>query len=303
MICFCTRKEIDDVKWDAAIATSWHETPYGYCWYLDLLAPDWVALIKDDYEMVMPLFARRKFGINYLYEPVLVQYTTLYGMQPQQSDVQNFLNAIPQKFRLWEFNIFLPFEPVSQCCSFSKAPNYVLKLDTSYSHLSENYNSNTKRNLKKGEKQRIVGNNELPEPLAETILKMNVPWMTRLDKAAKNRIIRFIQSVQHKNRGELKCVLSSEGKLLSMLFWCYSRTRHLYIFAVSDDEAKSNGAMFSLVDEHIRANAQSGIVIDFEGSALDGVARFYKGFGASLETYYNVRKNSLPKLLRLFKRS
>jgi hypothetical protein len=171
MICFCTRKEIDDVKWDAAIATSWHETPYGYCWYLDLLAPDWVALIKDDYEMVMPLFARRKFGINYLYEPVLVQYTTLYGMQPQQSDVQNFLNAIPQKFRLWEFNIFLPFEPVSQCCSFSKAPNYVLKLDTSYSHLSENYNSNTKRNLKKGEKQRIVGNNELPEPLAESLFE------------------------------------------------------------------------------------------------------------------------------------
>ena len=303
MIRFCTRNQIDDVKWDGVISNSWHETPYGYCWYLDLLAPGWVALIEDDYEMVMPLFARNKYGISYLCQPLLIQYTSLYGKLPVKTDVEAFLHAIPQKFRLWEFNIFLPFEPECQLCSFEKAPNFTLKLDSSYDELAGNYNTNTKRNIKKGENLNVVTINQPEIAISQFLEKINEPWFLELPKSDKQRISQFIQAVLQLDKGKVECLKDPAGEIQSLVLWCFSQTRHLYIFAASNSEAKNQSIMFRLVDSHLRAYAQTGTIIDLEGSSIEGVARFYKGFGAKPVHYYKVRKNSLPKLLQRFKRS
>ena len=41
---------------------------------------------------------------------------------------------------------------------------------------------------------------------------------------------------------------------------------------------------------------------DFEGSMIPGVARFYAGFGANPETYFQLKFNRLPLPLRWIKR-
>jgi hypothetical protein len=41
--------------------------------------------------------------------------------------------------------------------------------------------------------------------------------------------------------------------------------------------------------------------IDFEGSEIDGIERFYKSFGAFKRPYYKYKNNRLPKILAWLK--
>jgi len=72
--------------------------------------------------------------------------------------------------------------------------------------------------------------------------------------------------------------------------------------AASNEEGKKLGAMFFLVDNFIKTNAEKEIILDFEGSMIPGVARFYSGFGSIPETYFQLKFNRLPLPLRWLKR-
>jgi len=63
------------------------------------------------------------------------------------------------------------------------------------------------------------------------------------------------------------------------------------------------GAMYFLLDSFIKTNAEQDLILDFEGSMIPGVARFYSGFGAIPETYFQLKFNRLPLPFRWFKRS
>ena len=69
MIRYLSHTEIDKKKWDDCIAHSHFETLYPYSWYLDAVSPGWYALVRDDYEMVMPLTWKRTYGVRMLIQP------------------------------------------------------------------------------------------------------------------------------------------------------------------------------------------------------------------------------------------
>jgi len=48
------------------------------------------------------------------------------------------------------------------------------------------------------------------------------------------------------------------------------------------------------VDQLIRDHAGSEKILDFEGSNIPSIARFFSGFGARPETYQEVRFSRLP---------
>ena len=59
------------------------------------------------------------------------------------------------------------------------------------------------------------------------------------------------------------------------------------------------GASHFLVNELMKLHI--GKIVDFEGSNIEGVARFYKGFGAHHTFYSTVKINRLPFYLRWLK--
>ena len=59
--------------------------------------------------------------------------------------------------------------------------------------------------------------------------------------------------------------------------------------------------MFLLVEEIIKKFSNSKYLLDFEGSEIEGVARFYVGFGASNAPYYYHKKYN-NKLLHFIKK-
>jgi hypothetical protein len=56
-----------------------------------------------------------------------------------------------------------------------------------------------------------------------------------------------------------------------------------------------------IIDQFIRKHAEEKITLDFEGSNIKSLARFYKSFGADELNYLRIKQNNLPGLLKLFK--
>jgi len=61
-------------------------------------------------------------------------------------------------------------------------------------------------------------------------------------------------------------------------------------------------SMFLMFNELISEYAGTDKVLDFEGSEIPGVARFFKGFGAVKQHYYHLHINKLPLPIRWLKK-
>ena len=66
---------------------------------------------------------------------------------------------------------------------------------------------------------------------------------------------------------------------------------------------KSHGVSTWLIDRHMRSVAGRAHKIDFEGSSIEGLKRFYSGFGAKDEPFFMHIENRLPPRLRWLKRA
>jgi len=65
-IKYLKHNQIDKQKWDSAIENAQNGLAYALSWYLDIVSPNWDALIFGDYEMVMPLIHKKKYTFHIL---------------------------------------------------------------------------------------------------------------------------------------------------------------------------------------------------------------------------------------------
>ena len=66
-----------------------------------------------------------------------------------------------------------------------------------------------------------------------------------------------------------------------------------YLLAWNNEDGRVAAASHMLMDAVIKCHAESGRILDFEGSDHPGIAHFMKGFGAHAETYLHISKRIL----------
>ena len=93
MIKLYANNEINKRKWDSCVADSQNGLIYAYAWYLDIVSPNWSALIKEDYKAIFPLPIKKKLGISYISQPLFTQKLGLFSVNDLE-DVKSFLKAI-----------------------------------------------------------------------------------------------------------------------------------------------------------------------------------------------------------------
>jgi hypothetical protein len=292
-IAFLHRKEIDTGKWDRLIAESLSETLYPYSWYLDASAEHWSALVAEDYRFVMPLVWKRKYGIRYLYQPVFCQQLGVFSRElADPLVITEFTREMVKRFRygVVQFNVQNLVGEEGSLQVYDRS-NFVLSLEKSYSELFRAYSENTRRNLKKAMDSgaRVAKDISVDELIG---------FKKENDRTGRpeSRFLRMKSQfgAVKENSGGTVYGVRSGGHLVAAAFLARSRTRIIYLLSVSSAEGKESRAMFRIVDEVIRDHSASALHLDFEGSSIPSIARFFSGFGAQPETFQSVHFNRLP---------
>ena len=65
--------QINKASWDACVRNSSNSLIYAFSFYLDAICENWSGIILNDYEAVMPVPWKKKFGIIYCYEVPFIQ--------------------------------------------------------------------------------------------------------------------------------------------------------------------------------------------------------------------------------------
>lgn len=273
---------IDYEQWDNAITLSINQLGYAYSWYLDIVSPDWEALVTDNYEYVMPLPVKRKYGIPYMVQPVLTQQLGIFSSQNISKEViQLFIKKIP--YYSYEINL----NENNFNAEITKLPNYVLNLNDSHEAISKKYSKNTIRNIEKAQKQKLsVKTNLQIDEFVQFYNSVEKNFISTNGSLLK----KLLEKAEEKKAITLLGVLNNNNELIAALCLFYTGNRLVYLVPVSNKEGKNSSAMFMIVDYLIKSKTQTSAILDFEGSQIEGVARFYKGFGATNQPYYILKR-------------
>jgi hypothetical protein len=297
-IRYLERKDIDESKWDACISKAPNQLIYGYAAYLDIMAVNWGALVIDDYEAVLPLPWKKKFGISYIYTPRFTCPLAVYGPITKSIDLKYLLNQVPRKFRLWDLNLSNDLSVFSTAAV--KRKNHLLHLLPSYDKLREKIRASYRNLLNKAEDTGQQINKEIS---IETIIRLTA-GKKNIEGTSAEDYSRFHSLYKHlEKKGAAVCYgsYSTDKKLLAAAVFLFSHNRIYYMLAWNNEEGRQKGASHQLIDAVIKENAGKDIWLDFEGSDIPGIAFFFEGFGAQPEYYYYLRVNRLPWWCRWMK--
>jgi hypothetical protein len=268
-------------------------------WYLDLVSPGWCGLEDDDYSAVMPLPIKKKYGIPYVIQPLYTQQLGVFSEKEVSPEkITEFIDAIPSQFKYIALNLNFANIIRTGNASSGMNSNFELALDLSYKFIEEGYTTNTRRNIQKAAGLNINFNGSVEE-------------LIRLKKenTAKNRkripsqkTMDFISAVMDHGSGFI-CSASANDKTCASVFFLHHQKRIYYLIPVSDSRGKEKKAMFAIIDIVIQKFAGSSMILDFEGSNIPGLARFFEGFGAVNHEYPVVKINRLPFPLNQFRKN
>lgn len=302
MIIFREHKDIDKVKWDACIESSENANIFVLSWYLDIVCEDWSALILNDYEAVFPLAASVKYKINYLYQPFFTRYFGLYKKNNVLLNTDEFLKAIPDKFKFMEFCIHEKSEIQNKEYEIKERRFQLLDLNLSYEKVREGYADNTKRNIKKAVKKEYIVEKGIKGEEVVNLFKETKGGELEVFKPKDYKIlISLMECCQKRNMAQSYAVYDSDQKLVAAAFFMKFKNRYIFLKSGVTDQGKAYGAMHYLIDSFIKESAEQNKILDFGGSSVESVARFYKSFGAKDCVYLQVKNNKLPRLVNWLK--
>ena len=290
-------KDINRRQWDQTIRRASNGNLYGWSWYLDTVSPGWEALATKDYSLVMPLPARRKFGIDYLVQPILSQQLGLFSPTSFSPEVvEAFIEAIPERYRLIEItlnhhNHHLPGKGILR-----DHTTYRLDLVLPYPKMKEEYHTNTRRNIDKAGENLLVFETGVDSVEFFDLLRQDQSPGSRILFSKRNleTFTNLVLTLRYRQGGTIYGIRYRGGNLMAAVLMGVSHQTFYYLAPAMSEEGKQIRAMFVLIDRFIETHAGSARVLDFEGSDIEGVARFYRGFGARPQTYYSWRLNRLP---------
>jgi hypothetical protein len=299
-IQFIPAARIDREKWDSCIRQSSNGLIYGYSFYLDAMADNWGGLVCNDYELVMPLPWRKKYGISYIYQPYFVAQLGVFGNGISGGLLKDFFAAIPKQFRYVDLplnhkNIF----PVEGLAIIQRS-NYIISLDRQYEIIYAAYRDNIRRNIKRC----MAYGCEIKTGIAlkEIIALSRAHTVNeKIDDRSFTGFENLFDLLKSSDSAKTYGVLSKEGQLLASCVFFFSNSRAYYILVGNHPNGRTLGASHALIDAFIKDHAGKNILLDFEGSDMRNLAFFYSSFGAVEEPYASVRWNRLPFYLRWMK--
>lgn len=296
------QQDIDRKKWDACIANAAQSLPYAHTWYLDAVAKNWDGIVYGNYEAVMPLVWLRKYGVPCMYQPYYCQQLGIFSNQSISIELQTaFMDIAASAFPYISANLNASHAPVAASYGLSEKKNLLLGLHKPYTELYQAFATNHKRNISKAEKAGLVfaTNTDMPalkQFYLSSINRQRNAWFNAKAEALFNGLMDSL--LLHGKANIYTANLN--GDILAAMVLVPQGQRMISIINASSDAGKAVGASHFVHAKLIEKYAATGHIIDFEGSSIPSIARFYQGFGAQPEVFYHWHTNILRRTAQRF---
>jgi len=266
------------------------------------MACKWHGLIIDDYNAVMPLPWRKKYGILYCYSPAFIQQLGLFG-NTTAVPLHEIISAITTFSKYGD--LFLNYGNAFMLPNIKAIPktNFIINLKEGYEAISNRYAKSLIIKLKKSSGNDFIyaESSHVKEAvqLYRSYIANRMPHVTQQDY---EHFTALCQTLQQQNDCFIRAINNKEGILLAMSLFLKDAHRIYNMLPVTTHEGRKLNAQHFLIDSVIKEFAGQPVLFDFEGSDLPGVKTFYENFLPQNQPYYLWHYNRLPFPLRLIKR-
>ncbi|NQY09804.1 MAG: GNAT family N-acetyltransferase [Flavobacteriales bacterium] len=296
MIKHVKYSEIDKGAWDKALSDHKNGNVFFSSWYLDAVCDSWDALIEDDYKTIMPLPLVRKMRVNMVYQPFFSRQLGLCG---SNVDINEFLSIVPDSIK--HLSIAFGNDINVELGEVGEANYQTLQLDD-LDWVRSKYNSNAKRNIKKAIKNEVsIDFNVDHEEVVDLFKNIKKDGLKRLSDKDYAHLDRLMSGAEKNNAG-ITIGARKDGKIIAACFFLKFEKTIIYLKGAADEVGKTNGAMHFVFDKAIENFIANYDVLDFGGSNVKSVARFYKNFGAVDKSYKILNIDKLPMVLSALKK-
>jgi len=306
------RNQIDDTQWNNFISQSPQNIIYAYTWYLDVVCEEWIAIVsfnaQNEWLSVLPLPIYKNYTICRSYIPVFCQYLAVFYAPFQQKAAKelsikkklltNTIDCIPSKIKLLKYNTcsyntyLLPF--FWKKYQLKVKYSYWLKIEKDKQINFRLFSHKTRTCINKAIKHGLICQ---PTNSIERIIEIGKRNIKVSFDENKLRIL--WKELSRKQLIDAVEVFDENGQHHCGIIYLKHNNKYIYLFGTVENKFKDLGGM-SLAIWHIIKNSEAGIDLhDFQGSMLESIEKFYRGFGAEPVSYVQVYKNSLPLPLKI----
>lgn len=286
-ITYLSRKKLSKAKYDHCVFQANNSMVYAYSWFLDSVSDAWGALVLGDYKAVMPipyLRLKRNLFLKNIYQPDFCQQLGIFSQNDLNSEEANlfFTTFLALKPRSYSFNYQNSNYFSKEKLELKERINYELNLNRPYSTIYANYAKNTQRNIKKALKAELSFSDNIDIDTFLSFKKEQTNY--KAGSKQQKKMEKLVRTSFEQGFGYIYGVYN-KNQLLATAFIVRHNYRLISLITATNEEGKKKGAFAFLNDTLIKEHANSQMILDFEGSMLSGIARFYKSFGAEQVNY------------------
>ncbi len=308
---------IDRAEWLAFLAHSPQAAIYVHPDYLDIVAPGWQAieLWRDRTLLaIMPLYLNQKAGYTYALQPSFCQFWgIIFGGEDLGNDYKTYshrrkvvkamIDAIPAQIKWFmygfapEFDYPLPFHWAGY--TLQSRITYRLDLSVGYAEIERNFGNDTRYDMRKALSQGFaVHATDAWQRLSGLVHANSIEGKLRLQPTQLGTFDRIAPFLLQSQLGFLLEVVDADASLIGAALFASFAGKTTYLISSQAPGKSSNGAMSLLLARAIAEAAARSQIFDFEGSMIEGVESFFRGFGGRPVPYLMIEKNDLPLPIR-----
>ena len=291
----------DPAAWAALHTAAPQATVYTAGWWLDEVAAGrWGAVVVPDgahgYAAALPVPLRRRWrglGPTDILQPFFTQQLGVLSRAEAAPDAAPFLAALPPGLRAYgQLHCRNHVSAAPTGFRVGERVTYHLDLAAPYAALAAGFHQNHRRNLKKASELLIAEENDA------------APTVIELFRATKGRELPDVKPRHYALLGRLAAGLAARHQLRVLLardaasgavlaggLFAADARHTIYLLGGGSEAGRQRGAMHAVVDGLLRREAgTANRLLDFEGSMVESVARFYAGFGARPVPYLTFQR-------------
>ncbi len=291
---------INTKRWDQLVAQSENGLIYAQSSFLNAMTNHWDGMVINDYETIMPIPWKTKAGIKYAYTPPFTQQLGFIG-KPIELQLDRIIKRIQASFRYGTILLNAGNGLVAKNMNATPKSNLLLNLDLPFTEIKKVFRKDHQQNAQKAIKAGLVYTENISIDRAvnfyQSIQGIKTPHITA---EHFQKIINYCLFVLEPNQNCFtRAVMNQEGELLSSALFLKDEKRIYNIMNATSEIGRSEESNHLLFNQLIQEFSDKKIILDFEGSSIPGIKKFYEGFGCYEEIFSVWHYNKLPFPLSL----